>query len=140
EFAVFVENQLTASDTAIRTNRARYLSIINARMHCARLLRHRLGTSAVFAFADLANNRPFREPGEHTEHLTTFWRGRQSWCHENGPVSSDALAQLACECATRQRIRLGTDIFRKRQHLESASEHFRMKERLQFALRFARIR
>ena len=108
-------------------------------MHRARLVRHRLETGAVFAFANLANNRPFREPGEHTEHLTTFRRGRQSWSQENGPVSSAALAWLAREFETRQRIRLGTDVFRKRQHLKSAAQHFRMKQRLQFALSFARI-
>src|SRR6266511_4869155 len=134
-----MENQLTAPDTAIGTNRARYLSIINARMHRARLLRHRLETGPVFSFANLANNRPFREPGEHTEHLTTFRRSRQSWSQENGPASSAALAQLAREFETSQRIRLETDVFRKRQHLKSAAQHFRMKQRLQFALGLARI-
>src|SRR5205823_13237191 len=55
------------------------------------------------------------------------------------PVPSAALAQLARELETRQRIRLGTDIFGKRQHLKSTAQHFRMKQRLQFALSLARI-
>src|SRR4030095_9766251 len=108
-------------------------------MHRTRLFRHRLETSAIFAFEDLANNRPFREPGKHTEHLTTFRRSRQSWSQENGPVSSAALAPLAREFKPRQRIRLGTDISCKRQHLKSTTQHFRMKQRLQFALSLARI-
>src|SRR5438034_11005975 len=107
-----MENQLTAPHTAIRTNRARYLSIINARMHSTRLFRHRLETRAIFAFEDLANNRPFREPGEHSQHLTTFRRSRQSWSQENGPVSSAGLAELAREFETRQRLRLEVHIFR----------------------------
>ena len=135
-----MENQLTAPHTAIRTNRARYLSIINARMHRTRLFRHRLETSAIFVVEDLANYRPFRNPGEHTEHLTTFRRSRQSRSQENGPVSSAALAQLAREFETRQGIRLGTDVFRKREHLKSTAQHFGMKQRLQFAFGFGRIR
>ena len=56
------------------------------------------------------------------------------------PVPSAALAQLARELETRQRIRLGIDIFRKRQHLKSTTQHFRMKQRLQFAPSLTRIR
>src|ERR1700693_5187179 len=55
------------------------------------------------------------------------------------PVSSAALAQLTREFETCQRLRLGTDIFCKRQHLKSTTQHFRMKQRLQFALSLARI-
>src|SRR6267154_761303 len=98
-------------------------------MHRTRLFRHRLETSAIFAVEDLANNRPFREPGEHAEHPTTFRHSRQSRSQENGPVSSATLAQLAREFETRQRLRLGTDIFCKRQHLKSTTQHFWMKQR-----------
>jgi len=55
--------------------------------------------------------------------------------------NSGALAKrFRREFKTRQRIRLGSDIFCKRQHLESAAQHFRMKQRLQFALGLTRIR
>src|SRR6266403_858822 len=124
-----MENQLAAPHTAIRTDRARYVGIINARMHRTRLFRHRLETSAILAVEDLANNRPFREPGEHTEHLTTFRRSRQSRSQENGPASSATLARVARKFEPRQRIRFGTDIFRKRQHLKSTPQHFGMKQR-----------
>ncbi len=55
--------------------------------------------------------------------------------------NSGALAKtrFGHEFKTRQRIRFGTDIFRKREHLKSAAQHFRMKQRLQFALGLARI-
>src|SRR5215471_120550 len=59
QFPILVKNQLAAADATIGTNRARYLSTIDARMHCARLLRHRLETCPVFPFANLANQRPF---------------------------------------------------------------------------------
>ena len=50
--------------------------------------------------------------------------------------NSGALAKrrFGHEFKTRQRIRLGRDIFCKRQHLKSTAQHFRMKQRLQFAL------
>src|SRR5438045_3373261 len=108
-------------------------------MHRTRLFRHRLETGAIFAFADLANNRPFREPGKHTQHLTTFRRSRQPWFQENGPASSAALARLAGKFETCQRSRFGADVFRKRQHLKSTAQHFRVKQRLHFAFTFARI-
>src|SRR5262249_11028509 len=125
--ALLVEDQLTAPDTAIRTNRARHLRIINARMHRPRVFRHRLRTGAIFALPYLAKNRPFPEPGEHAEHLTTFRHRRQPWSQENGAPSSAAFAQLTREFETCQRNRFGIDIFRKCQHLKSAPEHFRMK-------------
>src|SRR6266581_2219086 len=68
-----MENQLTAPHTAIRTNRARHLSIINARMHRTRLFRHRLETSAIFALENLPNERPFRKQRKHNIH--PFLRG-----------------------------------------------------------------
>src|SRR5216117_3635947 len=53
QFTVLVINQLPAPDSAVRTNRARDLRIINPGMHRTRLVRHRLKTGAVLVFADL---------------------------------------------------------------------------------------
>ena len=56
--------------------------------------------------------------------------------------NSGALAKrrFGREFETRQWVRFAADIFCKRQHLKSAAQHFRMKQRLQFALGLARIR
>ena len=56
------------------------------------------------------------------------------------PPLLSAYAPFTCEFKTCQRWRTGIQIFRKRQHLKSTAQHFGMKQRLQFALRFARIR
>src|SRR5438552_795765 len=53
QFSVLVINQLPAPDSAVGTNRARDLRIINPGMHRTRLVRHRLKTGAVLLFADL---------------------------------------------------------------------------------------
>src|SRR5262245_2313853 len=86
EFAVLMINQLPAADATIRANGGCDFRVVGPRVHRARLFRHRLQACAVLAFANLANDRPIREPGEHAEHLTTFRRSRQLWSQENGTM------------------------------------------------------
>ena len=73
-FAIVV-NQLAAADAAVWANRTRDLRAVRARMHRARLLRHRLDTRPVFAFANLPNKRPFRKQSAHKSHLNPFASG-----------------------------------------------------------------
>src|SRR3954467_11754659 len=54
-------------------------------------------------------------------------------------ASSAALVQLAREFEAGERRHLNVDVLRKRQHLKSTAQHFRMKQRLQFALGFRAI-
>jgi len=65
QFAVFVINQLPATNAAVWANRSRDLRVVDPRVHCARFVRHRFETGAVFALADLPNERPFRKQREH---------------------------------------------------------------------------
>src|SRR5438445_6636653 len=53
ELAVLVINELPATNAAVWANRSRHLRIVDARMHRARLIRHRLKTGAVGPLADL---------------------------------------------------------------------------------------
>jgi len=50
------------------------------------------------------------------------------------------IAPFTCEFEACQRRRIGIQIFCERQHLKSTAQHFRMEQRLQFALGLARIR
>src|SRR6476661_1162484 len=61
KLSVLVINQLPASDTAVRANRSCYLRVVDARMHRARLVRHRFQSRAISSLADLPNERPFRD-------------------------------------------------------------------------------
>lgn len=49
----------------VRANRAGHLRIIDPRVHRVRFFRHRLQAGAIFALADLPNERPFRKRREH---------------------------------------------------------------------------
>ena len=75
--------------------------------------------------------------------ITMLLRNRGYAAHENvhgrngnreRSRSSGWLARFGCELKTRQRSRFRLDIFRNRQHLKSAAQHFRMEQRLQFPL------
>jgi hypothetical protein len=59
QFAVLVINELTATDSAVRANRAGDACTIGARMHRASFVRHRLQPSPVRPPANLTNERPF---------------------------------------------------------------------------------
>src|SRR5689334_12898101 len=61
QFAVLMKNQLAAADAAIGTNRTRDFRSIGPRAHRARFVRHRLETSAILAFANLAHEWPLRK-------------------------------------------------------------------------------
>jgi hypothetical protein len=54
-----VENQLTATDTAVGANGTRDLRIVDPRVHRARFIGHRFEPGSVFAFSNLTNERPF---------------------------------------------------------------------------------
>src|SRR6266536_2509561 len=69
QLPVFVINELAATYAAIRTNRARDLRVVRARMHGARLFRHRLQPGAIFASTNLPNQRPFREQRSQRCHV-----------------------------------------------------------------------
>ena len=78
QFPILMINQLSASDAAVRTNRACDLCIIDTRMHRACRVRHRLKTGAVLAPANLPNERPFRKQREHDLYLfLRYWIGLQ---------------------------------------------------------------
>ena len=80
QFPILMENQLTAADAAIRANGARDFCVIDARVHRARFVRHRLQAGAIFALADLPNERPFRKQREHNLYLfLRGWSGLQSF-------------------------------------------------------------
>ena len=64
-----MKNQLAATDPAIRANRARHLRIVDPRMHRARFVRHRLKASAIFPFANLSDEWPFRKQTYHKSSL-----------------------------------------------------------------------
>jgi hypothetical protein len=69
QLAVFVTNELSATDAAVRANRAGDACAIGARMHRARFVRHRLQAGAIFALADLPNERPSREQRSERCHV-----------------------------------------------------------------------
>ena len=72
-------------------------------------------------------------PGfEQCKDLRTFIRARS--------LSLSVRAQPRREFEARQRRRVWINIFCQAKHLESTAQHFRMKQRLQFALGLARIR
>jgi hypothetical protein len=70
QFAVLVINELTATDSAVRANRAGDACTIGARMHRASFVRHRLQPSPVRPPANLTNERPFRE--QRSERFMSF--------------------------------------------------------------------
>src|SRR5437773_5469397 len=79
QFAVFVINELTATDTAIWADRARNLCVIDPSVHRTRLVRHRLEAGAILALANLPNEWPFRKQRKHNLHPSLRgWNGSQS--------------------------------------------------------------
>ena len=70
QLAVFVINELSATDSAVRANRAGDACAIGARMHRASFVRHRLQPSPVRPPANLTNERPFRE--QRSERFMSF--------------------------------------------------------------------
>src|SRR5438034_11817 len=79
QFAVFVINELTATDTAIWTDRARNFCVIDPGVHRTRLVRHRLEAGAILALANLPNEWPFRKQRKHNLHPSLRgWNGSQS--------------------------------------------------------------
>src|SRR5205085_11242121 len=70
QFAMFVINELSAPDSAVRANRARHFRVIDARMHGTCLVRHRFQTGAIFALADLSNERPLPEQASERLHAS----------------------------------------------------------------------
>src|SRR6266498_2993499 len=69
ELPAFVINELPATDPAVWTNRSRYLRIVDSRMHCARLVRHRFQPCAVGPLTNLTNERPFGEQRSERRHV-----------------------------------------------------------------------
>src|SRR5687767_14722739 len=64
--SVAMVNKLTASDAAVRTDRAGDLGIIVLRTQLARGCARRIGAGGAAAILELANERPFQEQfGKH---------------------------------------------------------------------------
>src|SRR5947207_11084670 len=61
DLAVAMVNELTTSDTAVRTDRARHFRVAIFRRERARGVAHRVGAGAVAAIAKLADQRPFQK-------------------------------------------------------------------------------
>src|SRR5205823_10561299 len=79
QLAIFVINELAATDTAIRTNRARNFCIVDPRVHRTRFVRHRLEAGTILALANLPNEWPFRKQRKHNLHPSLRgWNGSQS--------------------------------------------------------------
>jgi hypothetical protein len=72
QFPILVINELPASNSAIRTNRARNLRVIDACMHRTRFVGHRLKAGAVGALTNLTDERSFGEKTERRVHLIRF--------------------------------------------------------------------
>ena len=89
QLSVLMVDQLSATNSAVRTNRARHAGIIGPGVHRARLLRHRFKASAILAFTELSQQRPFRKPIKHRHHLNKFRFRRQFWFSKNSRDSSE---------------------------------------------------
>ena len=77
QLAVLVKDELTATDPAIRTNRPRDLGMIDARMHCARFVRHCIQACAIGPLPNLPNQWPFVEQLTERGHIVTHLILRQ---------------------------------------------------------------
>src|SRR4029077_11086162 len=65
QFAVLVIDELPAADATIWANKACDFRVVDTCMHRTRLVRHGFRAGAIFAFANLPNERPFRKQREH---------------------------------------------------------------------------
>jgi len=71
QFAVLVIYELPATDSAVWANRSRHLGAIDARVHRARFVRHRLKTCPVGPLTNLTNDRPFAEQASERRHIVS---------------------------------------------------------------------